>query len=79
MKFRLGLMIGFGAGYYLGARAGRERYEQMQAWLERARQSPAYEKAQATLELGVERARQQLEPLLANDTNEPGSSRLRSA
>jgi hypothetical protein len=26
MKFRTGLVIGFGLGYYLGARAGRERY-----------------------------------------------------
>lgn len=28
-KFRLGVIIGFGAGYYLGAKAGRERYEQL--------------------------------------------------
>ena len=29
MKFRIGLFVGFGVGYYLGARAGRERYEQL--------------------------------------------------
>jgi hypothetical protein len=29
MKFRTGLVIGFGVGYVLGARAGRERYEQL--------------------------------------------------
>lgn len=29
MRFRLGLIIGFVAGYILGARAGRERYEQI--------------------------------------------------
>ena len=26
---KLGILIGFGAGYVLGARAGRERYEQL--------------------------------------------------
>jgi hypothetical protein len=29
MSFRTGLLIGFGIGYVLGARAGRERYEQI--------------------------------------------------
>lgn len=29
MRFRLGLMIGAGAGYVLGAKAGRGRYEQI--------------------------------------------------
>ncbi|RLE16608.1 MAG: YtxH domain-containing protein [Actinobacteria bacterium] len=29
MKFRLGLIIGLAVGFLLGARAGRERYEQI--------------------------------------------------
>lgn len=29
MAFRTGLLIGFGVGYVLGAKAGRERYEQI--------------------------------------------------
>lgn len=29
MRFRLGLAAGFAVGYVLGARAGRERFEQM--------------------------------------------------
>ncbi len=29
MAFKTGLVIGFGAGYVLGARAGRERYDQI--------------------------------------------------
>ncbi len=29
MKFRTGLVIGLAAGYVLGAKAGRERYEQI--------------------------------------------------
>jgi len=29
MKFKAGFLIGFGAGYVLGAKAGRERYQQI--------------------------------------------------
>jgi hypothetical protein len=61
MRFRLGLALGFGAGYYLGARAGRERYEQLNAWIDRTRNSEAYEtateKARAVVDLAAERAR----------------------
>jgi hypothetical protein len=35
MRFRTGLVIGLGVGYILGARAGRERYDQIVAWWER--------------------------------------------
>lgn len=41
MRFRIGLIIGGGLGYVLGARAGRERYEQIvRAW-RRMRGHPA--------------------------------------
>ena len=60
MRFRLGLTIGFAAGYYLGAMAGRERYEQLNQALRRARRSEvldvATDKAKAVVDLGVERA-----------------------
>jgi hypothetical protein len=29
MKFRTGMLVGLGAGYVLGAKAGRERYQQI--------------------------------------------------
>jgi hypothetical protein len=61
MRFRLGLAIGFGAGYYLGAKAGRERYEQINTWISKAKESDAFdtatEKAKAVIDLSVERAR----------------------
>lgn len=61
MRFRFGLVTGFGLGYYLGAKAGRERYEQLNDWLNRLRGSEtvetASEKAKAIVDLGVERAR----------------------
>ena len=55
MKFRIGLIIGFGVGYYLGARAGRARYEQMRRRFERLRDSRLFERMQAAVELSVER------------------------
>lgn len=36
-RLRAGLLIGLGVGYYLGTRAGRERYEQIRAALDRVR------------------------------------------
>jgi hypothetical protein len=31
MGFKVGLLVGFGAGYVLGAKAGRERYEELKS------------------------------------------------
>jgi hypothetical protein len=59
-KFRAGLVVGFAGGYYLGARAGRHRYEQLNAVLERVGRSRAVpralRKARAVVDLGRERA-----------------------
>ena len=59
MRFRMGLGIGFGVGYYLGARAGRERYEQLRRLIART----PFVKVQAAVELGRERLRVQSEPM----------------
>ena len=39
MKFRTGLVIGGAVGYYLGARAGRQRYEQINRLIQRVTDS----------------------------------------
>ncbi len=57
MRFRIGLLIGFGLGYYLGAKAGRARYDQIRRRLERLSESRLFERMQAAVELGVERLR----------------------
>ena len=61
MKFRLGVVIGFGAGYYLGAMAGRERYEQLNKMVKKVKRSDAFEeatdKAKAAVDLAVERSK----------------------
>ena len=46
MRFKTGVLIGFAAGYYLGAKAGRERYHEIETWLDKARATSAYENAQ---------------------------------
>lgn len=35
------MLVGVGVGYVLGARAGRERYEQIKRWAGQARKHPA--------------------------------------
>ena len=68
MRFRLGLVIGFGAGYYLGSAAGRERHEQINRAMTRLRRTDTLEratdKAKAVIDLTVERARDAVETRL---------------
>jgi hypothetical protein len=61
MRFRVGLLVGFGAGYVLGARAGRQRYEQiLQTW-DRFTGSPTVQKtAERTKEVAEEQAKRSL-------------------
>ena len=71
MRFRLGVITGFAAGYYLGTAAGRERHEQIKRAISKVKRSDAYEtvtdKAKATVDLGVERAKEFV------DDHKPGS------
>ena len=65
MRFRLGLLTGFAAGYYLGSKAGRERYDQINEALGKLRGTPAYEtateKAREVVDIGVDKARESVE------------------
>lgn len=45
MRGRLGLFLGFGAGYVLGSKAGRERYEQLRRLYDNLQASPAFQRA----------------------------------
>jgi len=46
-------MTGFAGGYYLGTKAGRERHEQINRALRRARRSDAFEDAVDTTKAAV--------------------------
>jgi hypothetical protein len=55
------MMVGVGLGYYLGTKAGRERYEQLNAMIGKVKRSDVYEeatdRAKAVVDLTVERAK----------------------
>ena len=59
MRFRVGLAFGFAAGYYLGAKAGRTRYEQLRRLVART----PLAKVQAAADLGRARLHAGHEPL----------------
>ena len=79
MRFRLGLCLGFGAGYYLGSMAGRERYEQINRLARKVKRSEAFEvatdKAKTAVDVGVDRAKDLVDSKLGNsdapDTVDP--------
>jgi hypothetical protein len=50
MRYRLAFMTGFGAGYVLGSRAGRERYEQIMRLARKAADNPAVQQAAGALQ-----------------------------
>jgi hypothetical protein len=60
-RFRFGGILGFAIGFYLGAMAGRQRYEQINKVLGKIARSNAFGtatgKAKAVVDLGVERAK----------------------
>ncbi|MGZ8652215.1 MAG: hypothetical protein ACXW1S_00285 [Acidimicrobiia bacterium] len=56
-RFRIGLGLGLVVGYYLGSRAGRERYHQINRTIYRVRKTKPLHKMKAAVELGRERVR----------------------
>ncbi len=61
MRGRMGLLIGFGAGYVLGAKAGTERYEQLRRLYENLISSPGFQeatgRAKEAVGTGIEQAK----------------------
>jgi uncharacterized protein YgiB involved in biofilm formation len=59
---KLGFMVGFGAGYVLGSKAGHERYEQLRRLYDNLMSSPQFQrasgKAKVAVETGYEQARE---------------------
>jgi len=66
----VGLVTGFATGYYLGAKAGRQRYDQINRQLARLKRSEAFEQAvdqaKAVVEEGVDKARSLVESRAGN-------------
>lgn len=61
MRFRLGMVTGFAAGYYMGTKAGRQRHDQINRGLAKLRRSDTFEtaaeRARDLVEDGVDKAR----------------------
>src|SRR3954469_8366324 len=78
MKFRLGLVIGFAGGSYPGPMAGRDRHEQINQLLRKARRSDTFEtaseKAKAVVDLGVERAKDVVEEKFTNNDDDTATA-----
>jgi hypothetical protein len=45
MSFKTGVVIGLAVGYYFGSKAGHERYEQIEGYLQPLRESDAFQQA----------------------------------
>lgn len=57
MRGKIGVVVGLAAGYVLGARAGRKRYEQIKAqWLKVWHLDPVQEKVEQVKEFAKEQA-----------------------
>ncbi len=61
MRMRLGLMIGFGAGYVLGAKAGHQRYEEIRDGFNRLMGTEQAQQLQSQVRTAAERAGQVIE------------------
>ena len=60
MKFSTGLLIGFGAGYYLGSKAGRERYHQIEDMLDAVRRTDGYQQLRTRVSEAVDTGTERL-------------------
>jgi len=80
MRFKTGLVLGAGVGYYLGAAAGRSRYEQLRRLLGRAGSSAAVTtaggKARAVIDLTLERARDAVDARVGGTSPGVGAEHL---
>ena len=62
MRFRIGLALGLGAGYVLGTKAGRERYEQLRRRFHQAAGNPQVQQlAEKSKEVAGEAGRKGVE------------------
>ncbi len=72
---RTGLIVGFGLGYYFGAKAGRARYEQIEGWLDRARGTAFYRDTRTKVEDGIREGTSAVRSMV-EDTAFSGQPRL---
>jgi hypothetical protein len=57
MKFRTGIAIGLGVGFVLGARAGRERYDQLKSAYDAVRTNKTVRRVTSTADRSTAKVR----------------------
>ena len=65
---KLSFLVGFGAGYVLGARAGRERYEQIRRAWEHAKDDPRLQSAAGMAQARADAAVSSVKNRIGNET-----------
>ena len=65
---KLSFLAGFGAGYVLGARAGRERYEQIRRLYQHAKEDPRLQTAAGMAQARADAAVDSVKARLGNET-----------
>ena len=65
---KLSFLAGFGAGYVLGARAGRERYEQIRRAWEHAKDDPRLQSAAGMAQARADAVMQSVRARMGSDT-----------
>ena len=74
MRLKLGFLVGFGAGYVLGAKAGTERYEQLKRLWGNLVSSPQFQQASDRAKEAVGTGLEQ-----AKEAATEGASKVKSA
>ena len=65
---KLSFLAGFGAGYVLGSRAGRERYEEIRRGWERAKDDPRLQSIAGVAQAKADDALSSLRAKMGNET-----------
>ena len=65
---KLSFLAGFGAGYVLGARAGRERYEQIRRLYNHAKEDPRLQAAAGVAQARADAAVDSVKARIGNET-----------
>jgi len=65
---KLSFLAGFGAGYVLGAKAGRERYEQIRRMYNHAKEDPRLQTAAGMAQARADAAVDSVKARLGNET-----------
>ena len=71
VSFKMGFLVGAAVGYVLGAKAGRERYDQIQAWAGKVGGDPRFqeiaEKGRAFADQAAQRVKETVEERFGAD------------